>query len=153
MKAIYEDRPQANNGHNKAGYRNLYLHIALGIYIGGLALTITLTITSLLLGAFFITAQEKALRSQLKQFEKNIGSLQLPDFDKSLNTPAGRKPAVNEVSYEQAQLICTGYKNRATFLAENLKNEKLTENYGSFAPMKGELDSLITTIANECGGK
>lgn len=86
MKAIYEDRPQANNGHNKAGYRNLYLHIALGIYIGGLALTITLTITSLLLGAFFITAQEKALRSQLKQFEKNIGSLQLPDFDKSLNT-------------------------------------------------------------------
>jgi len=57
------------------------------------------------------------------------------------------------VSYEQAQLICTGYKNRATFLAENLKNEKLTENYGSFAPMKEELDSLITTIANECGGK
>ena len=135
-------------GLNQHG--NLYLHIALGIYIGGLALAVTLTIISLVIGAVFMSVQEKAWQARLSRLQESFRPVQGPDLANGSGVETARNKNPGEISAEQAKFRCDGYRHRANFLAENISHGKTTDNYGSLAPMRDEMNALLDTLHNEC---
>lgn len=147
MKANYEDRPSATR-QQKTQYGNLYLHIAFGIYLGGIALLTTSIIISTIIAIAIEQQQTKIFKNWLESLQESVKTTQVKPIEK----PIQKAEITHEYTFitGDGKFKCNGYRNRINYLTENMRNGILVNNYSEFSSMKSEIKSLKITIKNAC---